>query len=68
MAEIIFIFKDNQTSIECDINDKIDDICHKYAKNIERDLGEIYFTYNGEKINGDLTFIQHANTKDQKKR
>ena len=68
MAEIIFIFKENQTSIECDSNDVINDICNKFAKMIEKDIDEIYFTYNGEKINRELTFIQHANAKDQKKK
>ena len=64
MAEIEFIFNDIKTTIQCNINEMMKDICGKYVIKIDKDFNKIYFVYNGKTLNNDylnLSFIQNAN-------
>ena len=40
------------------------DICNKFATKIDMKINILYFLYNGNKINYELTFKQQANTMD----
>ena len=67
MAEAIFSFKGNNTTIQCLLGDKMKDICLKFSFKINIDINSLYFLYGGEKINLNLTFEQLANSMDKKK-
>ena len=51
MAEINFKFKGSVTKMQYNINDKIADICKRFALKIEEDINDLYFLYNGDQIN-----------------
>ena len=68
MAEAIFSFKGNNTTIQCLLGDKMKDICLKFSFKINIDINSLYFLYGGEKINLNLTFEQSANSMDKNKK
>ena len=62
----IFEYNGNTTSIQCDLNDKMKEICQKFSSKIQVDLNNLFFLYNGSKINNQLTFKQLINKLDSK--
>ena len=67
MAEVIFNFKRRDINIQCNINDKMKEICNNFSTKIEKDINSLNFFYNSEKINFFSTFSQQANEQDLKK-
>ena len=67
MAEVIFNFEGIDTSIYCNINDKMGDIIGKFLIKIERDEEDnnFIYLYNGNNINIELTFNEQANELDK---
>ena len=69
MAEIKFAYEGSNTNIQCDINDKIKDIIKKFLKKINKDENSnLYYLYNGGKINKELTFNEQANDLDKNRK
>ena len=64
MTKAITIFTlDNCISkIECIAEDKMKDICQKYSKIINIDIGTLHFIIGGKKINFELSFNEHSNS------
>lgn len=52
--------------MQCNIYDKMKDIKNKYIIKAQNEDKEIYFLYNGDKINEELTFSQQVNERDRK--
>ena len=67
MIKIEFIFNQIQTVINAEKEEKMKNICYKFAQIVGKDINNLLFNYNGENINGDFTFIQQACMKDQYK-
>ena len=67
MTEVIFNFKRREICIQCNINDKMKEICNNFSTKIEKDIKSLNFFYNCEKINFFSTFSQQANEQDLKK-
>ena len=67
MVEIEFIFNQKQIVINTEKEEKMKNICYKFSQIVGKDINNLLFTYNGENINGDFTFIQQAYIKDQYK-
>ena len=65
MAEIDFYFNGTTTKIQCNTNDKMDDIFIKFSTKINKDINDIFFIYNGEKMSGESSFIEAANSSDK---
>ena len=67
MAEVIFSYKGIDNTIQCNIHDLMKDIINKFIQKISKN--DLYYIYNGENINKELSFIQQANEfdKDRKK-
>ena len=55
---IYFLYNKKEYLIECDIEDKMKDICKKFASKINEDFDDLSFTYYEEKINYDLSFVK----------
>ena len=53
MAEIIFIYEGNQINIQCDKNEKMDEICNKLSNKINMNLNSLIFLYGGSQLNLD---------------
>ena len=54
MAEVIFIYKGNKTTIQCLKEEKIKNICNKYISKIEKNISLLLFLYGGNQINFEL--------------
>ena len=65
MSSIRFIFNGVQTLIQCRKDEKLNDICNKYASKILKDKSNLQFIYGGKQINFELSFDEHANPIDK---
>ena len=63
-AKIIFNFEGIDITIQCSIEDKIKDICQKFATKIESNINSLLFLYGGNQINMELKFKEQANLID----
>ena len=63
-TKVIFELDGNNLIIQCSSQDKMKDICQKYATKIDKNIDSLLFLYEGSKINFDLTFSNQANTID----
>ena len=68
MAEIIFIYEGNQIKIQCDKNQKMNEMCSKLSKKINMNLNSLIFIYGGSQLNLDkkLNEITKENKKKSK--
>lgn len=65
MVEVEFNYKGVITNIKCIKNEKMKDICIKYAKKIKIDINNLLFLYNNKNLNKELTFEQYMNMEDK---
>ena len=66
MSKVIFSFKGKETTIQCLKEDKMIDICLKFASKIAININNIYFIYNGIIIiNMELKYNEIANRIDK---
>ena len=63
-AKIIFNFEGIDIIIQCSIEDKIKDICQKFATKIESNINSLLFLYGGNQMNMELKFKEQANLMD----
>ena len=67
MSKIIFIYKGINTEIQCNINEKLEDILKRYANKIGINISKIYFMYNGNKINDNKALKDIINEEDKRR-
>ena len=63
-AKIIFDLEGIKITIQCSQEDKIKDICQKYATKIDSNINSLLFLYGGTKMNMELKFKEQANSMD----
>ena len=63
-AKIIFSLDCIDSIIQCTKEEKIKDICLKYANKLDKKLNSLLFLYEGNQIDFDLNFTQLANQED----
>ena len=63
-AKIILNLEGINTITQCSQEDKIKDICQKYATKINNNINSLLFLYGGNKINMELKFKEQANSMD----
>ena len=68
MAQVIFNFEGTNTTIECNINDSMENIITNYLQRIGNEGNNLYYLYNGNIINRELTFNELANNLDTNNR
>ena len=51
--------------IKCEENEKMNEICKRYALESKKDLNKINFLYNGKKLDKESTWIKIANQIDK---
>ena len=71
MIEVEFIFNGIKTIIQYNINEKMNNIYNKYLTKIGKNINDIYFIYDGNKIEenlNDLTFNEFANNIDKNRK
>ena len=67
MAMVYFIYKDKKDSIICSPSEKMSDIFQRYILVNKINSKNIFFVYDGIKINEDLSFKEIINVKDFKR-
>ena len=65
MAEAIFNYEGINTSIQCNLHDKMKDIIANFLNKIKEKGDNFFYLYNGSEINKDLTFNDQANDLDK---
>ena len=68
MVEDIFNFEGINTTIQCDINNTMKEIIDKFLIKLENKENNLFYLYNGTKINYELTFNQQANDIDKNRK
>ena len=71
MVEVEFVFNGYMTIIQCNIDDTFLSICNQFASKIQEHLNNLYFIYNGDRINEaklNSTFNQIANEIDLRRK
>ena len=56
MAEIIFTYEGNLINIQCDKNQKMDEICNKLSTKINMNINSLIFLYGGSHLNIDKKY------------
>ena len=64
MAEVEFIYKGISINIACKKNEKMKDICERFINEAKENKNLIYYLYNGDKINKELTLESVINDKN----
>ena len=67
MIEAIFIFNGVEILLQCNINDKLLNICNKFISKISIDINRLYFLYGGLDINKELTCYELLNNLDKER-
>ena len=67
MTNVIFNYKGNDINIQCNLNDKIEDIYKKYETKLGKNISKLYFLYNGNKIKENLTLNEIINEDDKRR-
>ena len=65
MAEAIFTYRDINTIIQCNLNDKMKDIIDKFLLKITEKGDNFFYLYNGTEINKELSYNEQANNLDK---
>ena len=65
-ANVIFTFEGIDLIIQSTTEDKMKDICEKYSIKINKAMNSILFLYEGNQVNFELSFKEHANSIDRK--
>ena len=64
-VKIIFSLDGIDSIIQCTKEEKIKDICLKYATKLDKKLDSLLFLHQGKQIDFDLNFTQLANEEDK---
>ena len=68
MTKVEFNYKGTITIILCQEDEKMEEICKRYANKTLLDLNNKYFLYNGNSINLQLTYSQIINNIDRERK
>ena len=66
-ASVIFNFQGTDILIQCSQEEKMKDICQKFATKIERNVNSLVFLYGGSNLNFQLSFKEQANIIDKER-
>ena len=64
MLKVIFNYKGTETLIQCNIDEIFEEILKKFKSKIEID--NVYYLYNGNKINKENKFEEIINNEDRR--
>jgi len=67
MLKVIFNYKGSNIEIYCNEEEKMRNIINILSNKIEYNINNIYFTYNGNKINEELKIKEIINEEDKKR-
>ena len=65
MNKVEFIYNEDKYVVQCNKEDKMKDIINKFMNKLGKTLKNIFFLYNGQIINEELSFSRCANSLDR---
>ena len=68
MAKVEFNYKGIINTILCSEEDKMEEICKRFATKSAADINDLYFIYSGKKVDLQLTFDQITNSLDKERK
>ena len=66
MVEVVFIYRGQNSIIQCNLNDKMKDIIKRFEMKLGKDINSLYFIYGGKKLEEELTLEKNINKDDIK--
>ena len=67
MNQVEFNYNGQITIIQCNQDEKMKDICERFATKVGIDINTIYFLYSSEQLNKEKTFDQCINKEDKER-
>ena len=67
MTEVEFIYEGKKSVIQCNLKDKMKDICNKYISKMRINVNNIYFLYGGKIIEEELRLEEVLNNDDKER-
>jgi len=67
MASVIFNLDGKEVTIQCSRDEKMKDICNKFATKAMINIDSLLFVYGGNQINFELTFNDQSNSLDKER-
>ena len=67
MAEVVFNFNGQKTIIQCNKDEKMENICKRFVSKVNESIDTVLFLYGGQSINSSLNFEEHAQNEDKKR-
>ena len=67
MSKVIYNFGGIDVVIQCSKDEKMKDICQRYANKIQKNLNSLIFLYGGKQLNFNLSFKEQANGLDKER-
>ena len=55
---VVFNFYNELITMQCSQNEKMEDICRRYAQKLQEDYKSLYFIYSGNIVNPKLSFAE----------
>ena len=55
---VVFNFYNELITMQCSQNEKMEDICRRYAQKLQKDYKSLYFIYSGNIVNPKLSFAE----------
>ena len=65
-AEVEYNYKGKMVTIKCKRDEKLKDVCERYAQQEGLDINKIYWKFGDQDLNEELTFAEVYAMKDQK--
>ena len=66
MFEVGFNYNGGNTTIQCNIIDKMEDIFNKFGMKLGKDINSLYFLYGAKQLEKELTLEENINKDDIK--
>jgi len=66
MLKLIFNYKGLETVIQCNIYEEMEEVLKKYKSKMEIEIDNVYYLYNGDKINKENKLEEIINNEDRR--
>ena len=67
-AKVIFNLEGIDVSMQCSTEDRMKDICQKFATKVQKSVNSLIFLYGGSQLDFNLKVSEQANSLDKEKK
>ena len=68
MSSVEFIYNGKKTEIQCNEDEKLEEIIKRFCLKLDLNINEMYYLYKGNNIDINSTFINSANPGDKNRK